>query len=479
VSALQKKFVTLSHLDASKIRIGGSGDDSQSKLPTKGFVRRKVLMKSDEVNALKSPSAGQQGSEAIIIKATKSVGVKSGKQPTVIPLTKEQIDAVLRSLKVPVPVSKGQLNDAATQVSSVEEQVQSETEVLSEEISSEEMQVVNEQTPILTVNTPEKGIKRPIGVADSIPPEKRVKLDFPSPCSEDDGSPYSGNQENPLIRFRKKVVDTVKPSPQRALHLTPEFVNPSEKNMAPRGDASNLDHDQLECTGEDRQKPVSKKIEIIINESAMESNSLLNVSNSNPNHISVTNSPVSVVSSPASRTVVQLSNQPTTLLQLPFVSIQGQGHQKIGQPMTVPLAMSQNVQIVQGGQQVVQLPVTFSPSSTANNTGTSPRVYTYSLPSNQSNITVTNLQLIPQTTIKGTSGVTTIVRPVPTKATASLNPGSQIVPPQVLTSSPLTYVSKAPGGFIPISGSSVPKIILSAKPSLESSTSGSVAVDSS
>lgn len=479
VTALQKKFVTLSNLDASKIRIGGSAEDSQSKLPTKGFVRRKVLMKNDDISALKSPSAGQQGSEAIIIKATKSVGLKSGKQPTVIPLTKEQIDAVLRSLKVPVPVNKGQLNDAATQVSSVEEQAQQEADVLSEEKPSAEMQVVNEQTPVVTVNTPEKGIKRPIGVTDSIPPEKRVKLDFPSPCSEDDGSPYSGNQENPVIRFRKKVVDTVKPSPQRALHLAPEFVNPSEKNMAPSGDAATVEPGLTECTEEEKYKPSSKKIEIIINESASESNnSLLNVSSltSKSTPVSVTNSPASVVSTPANRTVVQLANQPATILQLPFVNIQGHG-QKIGQPMTVPLAMSQNVQIVQGGQQVVQLPVTFSPPSTSNSTGTSPRVYTYSLPSNQSNITVTNLQLIPQSTIKGTSGVTTIVRPVPTKATASPNPGSQIVPPQVLTNSPLTYVSKAPGGFIPISGSTVPKIILASKPSIESSTSGSVAVD--
>ncbi|XP_045197671.2 transcription factor E2F8-like isoform X2 [Mercenaria mercenaria] len=476
ISVQKKQFVTLSQLDASQIRIGGGGDDSQSKLPTKGFVRRKVLMKSDELSALKSPSAGQ-GTEAIIIKATKPAGTKGGKQPTVIPLTKEQIDAVLRSLKVPVPVSKGQLTDSPSQSSADEEQVIKQ-EVSVEEKSAAEMQVLNEQTPVITVNTPEKGIKRPAGVGDTIPIEKRVKLDFPSPCSEDDGSPSSGNQENPVLRFRKKVIDTVKPSPQRALHLAPEFVNPSEKNMAPSGDASNSEQSQTESIEEEKQKPVSKKIEIIINESAMQTNSLLNISSLKSNQNSVTNSPVSVVSSPANRTVVQLSNQPTTILQLPFVNIQGQSQQKLGQPMTVPVAMSQNVHIVQGGQQVVQLPVTFS-SQTPNSSGSSPRVYTYSLPSNQSNITVTNLQLIPQTSVQGTKGVTTIVRPVATKATASPNPGSQIVPPQIVTNSPLTYVSKAPGGFIPISSSSVPKIILSSNPTVVPSTSGSVAVDSS
>lgn len=461
-------------MESGVVRIGGA--DSQPKLPTKGFVRRsKVLMKNDEQGDMKSPPAGQ-GTEAVIIKATKQQGSKGGKQPTVIPLTKEQIDAVLRSLKVPVPVGGGQLTDATTQSSPVEEQVIEESEISVEISPAAEMQVLNEKTPVVTINTPEKGMKRPAITADSIAPEKRIKLDFPSPCSEDDSSPYSINQENHVLRFRKKGTDNVKPSPQRALHLAPEFAN-HEKNMAPSGDASNTVRNQSD-TVEEEKKPVGKKIEIIINESTVQSHSLLSLTNSKSNQNSVTNSPVKCSTSSSNHTVVQLSNQPATFLQLPIVNIQGQGQQKVGQPVTVPVAMSQNLQIVQGGQQVVQLPVAFNTSATPSTSSTSPRVYTYSLPSNQANITVTNLQLIPQTSVKGANSTnTTLVRPVATKATASPNAGSQIVAPQVVTQSPITYLSKTPGGFIPISSSA--KIIVSTNHASKQTTSGSVAVDSS
>lgn len=459
------------------VRIGGA--DTQPKLPTKGFVRRsKVLMKNDEQGDMKSPPAGQ-GTEAVIIKATKQQGSKVGKQPTVIPLTKEQIDAVLRSLKVPVPVGGGQLTDATTQSSPVEEQVIEESEISVEVCPAAEMQVLNEKTPVVTVNTPEKGMKRPAITADSIAPDKRIKLDFPSPCSEDDGSPYSGNQENHVLRFRKKGTDIAKPSPQRALHLAPEFANPSEKIMAPSGDASNTARNQSDMV-EEEKKPVGKKIEIIINESTVQSHSLLSLTNSNPksNQNSVTNSPVKSSTSTSNHAVVQLSNQPATFLQLPVVNIQSQGQQKVGQPVTVPVAMSQNLQIVQGGQQVVQLPLTFNTSATPSTTSTSPRVYTYSIPSNQANITVTNLQLIPQTSVRGSNTTnTTLVRPVATKAIASPNAGSQIVAPKVVTKSPITYLSKTPGGFIPISSSA--KIIVSTNHASKQTTSGSVAVDSS
>lgn len=464
--ASKKQFVTLSQLEAAHIRIAG-GCDVPSRLPTKGFWRKKVLMKNDEMG---SPPAGQ-GAEAILIKTTKPVSAKGGKQPTVIPLTKEQIDAVLRSLKVPVPVSKGQVVDATTQSSPVEEQDIQETVVSNEVEVSVEMQVLNEKTPVVTINTPEKGTKRPATVLDSIPLEKRVKLDFPSPCSGDENSPCSTNQDNPVLRFRKKVIDSSKPSPQRALHLAPEFANPSDKNMTPSGDATNCE--QLDSADEEK-KPVTKKIEIIINECAVQSNSLLNVTSPNnkcsqKSVVIASNTPVSAVSSPSARTVVQLTNQPATILQLPFVNYQGQGQQKLSRPIAIPVSMPgtfpHNIQILHDGQQMIQLPVMLNQNNSE-------------LPSNRSNITVTNLQLIPQSAMKGANpAVTTLVRPVATKATASPNAGSQILAPQVITQSPITYLSKTPGRFIPISSAAVSKL-LSSNHSSDNTTSGSIAVDS-
>ena len=68
---------------------------------------------------------------------------------------------------------------------------------------------------------------------------------------------------------------------------------------------------------------------------------------------------------------------------------------------------------------------------------------------------------MPNTSPRAPNNVTTLIRPVATKAMASPKAGSQIVAPQILSRSPV-YISKSPGGFIPITNSSVtmPKVLV-------------------
>lgn len=431
--------------EAGQIHIYNS-DDPKAKLPTRGFVRKKYVARTEG----QSPSdQSKKSTEAVVIRTKPSVIGGSVKQPTVIPLTKEQIDAVLRSLKVPVPVSKSQVIDAGTQSSPVDEQIESNVEVSTVQSDGIEestiMKDLNEKTPVITINTPEKvSNKRPAPVADAIPLEKRVKLDFASPVSEDQ-SPVLA--ESTINRFRKKISD-VKPSPQRALHLAPEFANPME-SMAPSGDASTSEH---------AEKP--KKIEIIINESGVQTpnnssiktktvaspkkvtHTMLQVPNASPG--SLVQSPISG-SSKTNPTVVHISGQSATILHLPIVNLEN--------------TPQQNVQIIQGGQ-VLQIP---SASCSVGTTVSSPRVFTINPQSSQGALTLANVQLVPQTSPKGPSNVTTIIRPVATKAVASPKAGSQIVAPQVLNQSQV-YLSKSPGGFVPITNTSVniPKVIVAA-----------------
>ena len=404
----------------------GTDTSTENGMPTKGFVRKKVHTKAlnnPDFNTMKG-SAKLQGAEAIIIKSShKASG--SGKQPTVIPLTKEQIDAVLRSLKVPVPVSKDNVVDATTQSSPVEEVVVETGNLL----QAVDMKEINEKTPVVTINTSEFcGSKRSASPNETIPLEKRVKLEFSSPVSFP-AETSSGLSEILLSRFKRKTSDA-KPSPQRALHLTPEFVNPSPKmTMAPSGDApKQLSPVFSQMENLDSSK--AKKIEIIINESSStgQPTMLKTLTISNP------------ATKPQSNTV-QLSNT-SNIVHLPVITLPGPSQSKIAQPVHLP------VQYVQDSKgQILQI---------TGNSGLSPinpgqgQFITCTLPTTQNGVNVTNVHLVKSQAVKNTQPATTLYRPVPTKATLSPNLSSQIVPPQQPKSSTTTLLNKTPGGFIPV-----------------------------
>lgn len=417
--------------------------DSSNKLPTKGFVRKKsqqkIIITEPVGGTVGKGSSGKPkvapGTEAIIIKTSGSKPVtSSGKQPTVIPLTKEQIDAVLRSLKVPIPISK----DSPPQNSSkpVQEYYEEVTEDGITKIQVADMKEVNEKTPIVS-NDSATGVKCS-ELDNQIPAEKRIRLDFPSPLSSDDKSPCS-SQENITVMRLKRKSDEVKPSPQRALHLTPEFnMSPSKKiriEVTPAGDAT--------VCGQDTQ---GVKVQTI------DKTTIQTVRTSLKPAPSITQ----LTQSPGSKTVaVQLSNQPTTVFHVPVLNIQST--QQFSQPVTAV-----NQQIIQNnssqGPNIV-VPCSYSPPITPNNTPASPKIFSFSSTHQpNSSITLTNVQVVQPSLIKVQSprSVTTLIKPIATKPTLSPNPSSQIVPPQLGTPSPIFpagVAKKTQGGFVPITSS--------------------------
>ncbi|XP_052238112.1 transcription factor E2F8-like isoform X2 [Dreissena polymorpha] len=443
----------------------GALSDSEAKLPTRGFVRRRPGLKVDDLSSV------EKTADAIIIKTRPQPVKPAMKQPTIIPLTKEQIDAVLRSLKVPVPVKKNQLTDATTQSSPpVDDQMvmnegyEGVTEVKEEQ--QVEMKELNEKTPVVMSNTPERiGPKRPAPTGDSIPLEKRVKLTFASPSSlGDDKSPVPMNPE--AVLRCKKTADVVKPSPQRALHLTPEFSNP-KVSLVPGGDASNM---------ETEERSQGKKIEIVISESG--SKLVSPVRRSVQEVVQLSNAQTILIQSPISTsatkspTVVHLGSQPTTILQLPVQ--QGQ-QQRLGQMATTTITLPQGMQLLQNGQHLMQLPISLN-SSVPN----SPRVITYTFSSPQSShpTSFTNAQLLSnQNSNKGVGNLSTLIRPVASKATASPQAGSYNAAPSLGNQSPI-YLRNSSGGFVPISSVAVnvPKVIVASSNHSHGDLSSSVLI---
>ena len=403
-----------------------SGENT-NKLPTKGFVRKKSQQKiiiSEPTPAGAATRGNKVSSEAIIIKTSGSRPTQTGgKQPTVIPLTKDQIDAVLRSLKVPVPLTKTPLMP--------HEYFEEVTEEGVTKIQVADMKEANEKTPV--VNSDSSANVKCSDQDNKVPAEKRIRLDFPSPVSGDDDSPSSSQEKVTVMRL-KRTGDEVKPSPQRALHLTPGFnaASPSKRiriEVTPAGDAD----------------------KIIINKPVIQSAK------------STMRSPLitRVTQSPGSKTVgVQLSNQPATVFHVPVVNIQST--QQLTQPVT---AVSHQVMHTNGnsGPSIVVPAGTFSPPLTPNNTPASPRIFFPNTHQPNSSISLTNVHVVQATNMKVQSpgSVAQLIRPIATKPTLSPNPGSQIVPPKLVTSTSI-FPTRDQGGFVPITNSvgNVSKVII-------------------
>ncbi|KAK3577398.1 hypothetical protein CHS0354_032245 [Potamilus streckersoni] len=422
------------------------GPDQELKLPTKGFVRKKP-----RIQTITSSVSASSDSHFITTSApTETIVVKkiqgNNKQPTMIPLSKEQINAVLKSLKVPVPVST-KLVDTATQASpisitqvststsptqlspSLVTQIKQEPHVMEHVIPKE----INETTPVITVNDPTFK-KRLAPISDEIPPEKRVRLDFPSPSSSEDDN----GQETKL----KRIMETKeKTSPQQALHLTPEFSTTSKlNNLFVSAEKCSQDIDLVKQLMEGSGEQATFRIE--------ETSDGIKIFGTPGNEVKT------VVNFPsASQTIaVQLQNQPQTIIQLPIVNI----------PNTT-VSFAPNVQLIPSSHQVkaqhlnqIMVPLTFSPPLTPNETKPNAAIFTY--PSSQSNITFTNVPLLQSSkpALLSPATNTTIIRPIATKAVSPPNQTPQIVPPKLLASTSVPYPTSilgSSGSFVPISSS--------------------------
>lgn len=176
-----------------------------------------------------------------------------------IPLTKDQIDAVLKSLKVPVPLKN-------------------EKEVEDSEGSESEKSVGSQ--------------KRPATDSEVEPSPKKFKVDFPSPPSDE-------GEQRPIIENEMTP---------RALHTRPEFVEPtvaseeitsakdSEMLAVPVSESEVVSNEQI-CTETNTQVTTSAAVAEMVGK-------VLQSSQSNVQSIAV-----------------QMPNQSPRIIQFPVVSL--------------------------------------------------------------------------------------------------------------------------------------------------------------
>ena len=334
--------------------------------------------------------------EQIIIKSS------NNKNQAIVPLTKDQIDAVLKSLKVPVPIKK----------------------------SEQTM----EESPSSTVQTLVVGnaieAKRPSASSDAESSAKKIRLQFPSPPTDDEITIPKRSGVLNILRIDGKE----KPSPQRA--LIPDFLNTQSVNAQ-----VNSTSQRVGSLQEDLAFPFMDSEES--NDSAPVHCGNVMQMQKTPNMQSIT---------------VQLPHKQPTILQFPVVQMPTQPR-TVQQHVHTP-GLSQPMQVLQGvpvsatgftGQPInFIVPVTFSPPLTPHT------------PSAQAAFSFTN-QMASQSQVAQNNANYTTVQYVPSSMSAqnvNISPivarDSQSIPQLVTpTERPLAPPSKffgnTPGGLIPLS----------------------------
>lgn len=149
------------------------GDTPTASPPKRKSTSNKIVLQHKNGNLVCEELGNTRKTETIIIKT----GIPACKNPTMIPLTKDQIDAVLKSLKVPIPLKgdKSSCEDSDDSTSNKRSAIENDSE--------------------------------------SAP--KKFKVEFPSPPSDDDG-------EHKILSEGNKT--------PKALHKTPEFSGNSESD---------------------------------------------------------------------------------------------------------------------------------------------------------------------------------------------------------------------------------------------------------
>ena len=175
--------------------------------------------------------------DTLVVKSKASgSNTANSKQPTMIPLTKKQIDAVLKSLQNPVSAKKDNLVDAATQ---------SSPEVLKPRLfnpvdegrpASPEctLAAANETTPQPTVLDEVREMKRfnRCYTEQCTLPEKKIRVDIPTPPSSSEresseesfaATPDSEVMQTNSVNGNRQKSNGIKGL--RVLHFTPEVSN--------------------------------------------------------------------------------------------------------------------------------------------------------------------------------------------------------------------------------------------------------------
>ncbi|XP_041352184.1 uncharacterized protein LOC121370784 [Gigantopelta aegis] len=188
----------------------------------------------------KTPDGIKHKTDTLVVKSTAGGNnTTNGKQPTMIPLTKKQIDAVLKSLQNPVLAKKDNLVDAATQ-SSPEVLMPRSQNTIDEEgrAASPEctLAAANETTPQPTVLDQIREMKRfnRCYTEQGVVPEKKIRVDIPTPpsSSERESSEESFLATPDSESMQINTANGIRQKPTgikglRVLHFTTEVSNVS------------------------------------------------------------------------------------------------------------------------------------------------------------------------------------------------------------------------------------------------------------
>lgn len=150
MSLSQEESSTVRKSFSKRIIVKQKGTEFQIIHPPKTAVLKTDAATSAEANSSGVTAKDGKTTETIVIKA---------KQNSSLPLTKDQINAVLKSLKVPVPIKK-------------------------------EAEIKEIQSPVKSENAPEAGVfqavKRAYVIQNGEPEVKRFRLEYPSPPTDED-----------------------------------------------------------------------------------------------------------------------------------------------------------------------------------------------------------------------------------------------------------------------------------------------------
>lgn len=337
-----------------------SQGDTPTASPLKRTTTSKHIVLQRKNGILVCEELGKpRKSETIIIKT----GIPASKNPTMIPLTKDQIDAVLKSLKVPIPV-KGDKSSCEDSDDSMDVNSSNKRSTAAAESDSE--------------NAP-----------------KRIKVDFPSPPSEDDGE-------------QKVLVEGSK---------TPKSL-------------------PFSGTSDSEKSSNDSELAVPLTEPG-ESNDSVTLSSVAQTVGKVLNSQSSI-----QRIAVQLPNQSPTILQFPVVSV--------GSTADSARVTSSHVQILQGmpvsttgrnGQPFnFMVPLTFSPPLTPDASQASQSLFSFPTTTNQTSTVVTQIQ----TAADGTQTKKAITIP------KFVTPTDRPVTTQ--------FYRSTPGGLVPLTSTNVIQI---------------------
>lgn len=397
----------------------------------------------------------KESTPSTVVIKTKLPSAVLSKQQTMIPLTKEQIDAVLKSLKVPVPVSKNAEKESGNEM---ESQTQDKESTKNEDQSQEKEKsstVTMTNVPTSSENNVQKqGLKRTLSEDSSDQESKKIKIYFPSPPSDEDDVNMSKDEKMILgINKRKKISEQEKPSPQRALQFTPEVSSQSHLS-----ELAKINQSIPKLVNTDSEMELAIPLNEDSNSSSSQFQTQTVVSNSN----TVTNSQVAVQ--------VPVTSPPT-ILQFPVMKVPQQMATTTTfnpQPpqQVIKSFNNQTMQIIpvtatglQGQSINFMVPVTYSPPITPNNPS-SPSVFTF--PTSQPNVSHSSIHhVIHQPAPMKLSSNSLLVdnNNVVIKIATPRDKVTATVPPQMMTPTERPNIPSSkffghtPGGFVPVSSS--------------------------